>query len=147
MRMTDNIFVNKDVQQVYRFFIEPENLAKWDRSVAKVVRTSPGPVDVGATFNTIGPASERKPGLVTSYRVQRLEEDQRMDVLLTDSNLFKSGCWSFSLAPHESGTNVHCTVEFSLKGKYAMLAPLIFLNKGAISRDLNYLKTELERAQ
>ena len=144
MRMTDTVFIKKDVPHVYRFFIEPENLAKWDRSVAKVVRTSPGPPAVGTTFDTIGPAPPGKAGLKTSYKVLRLEVDRRMEVLVTDSNLFKDAVWEFSLEPKDGGTIVHCATEFSLKFKYALFAPLLLLNKNAISRDLGYLKSEIE---
>lgn len=145
MRMTDSVFVKRDVAQVYRFFLDPQNLAKWDRSVADVVRTSEGPVEVGATFDTIGPASSGKAGLKTSYRVLRLEENRRMDVLVTSSNLFKDAVWEMAFEPREGGTLIRCATEFSLKLKYALFAPLLLLNKRAIARDLDYLRTEIER--
>ena len=145
MRMTDSVFVNRSESEVYRLFMNLQNLAKWDRSVAKVVQTSEGPLGVGSTFDTIGPSSRGKPGLKTSYKALRIEENRRMDVLVTDSNIFKTAVWEMKLEPKSNGTVVHCAVEFSLKPQYLLLAPFLLFNKRAITRDLNYLKIEIER--
>jgi hypothetical protein len=47
MRLKASIVVPQTNEQVWRFFEDYSNLAKWDRSVAQVVPTSPAPFGVG----------------------------------------------------------------------------------------------------
>ena len=143
MRLSDSVHVNRDVETVRRFFMDPQNLPKWDRSVAEVVLTSRGPIGVGSTFDTIGPAPPGKQGLRTSYRAVRLDE-WRMDAVVTKSNFFRTAVWETELEPTERGTIVHCAVEFALKPQYVFLAPLLLINKRAIGRDLSHLKEAID---
>src|SRR5262245_1514717 len=145
MHLSDSVVVNRSADDVFRFMTEPQNLARWDRSVAKVVKTSSGPVDVGTTFDTIGPAAPGTEGLRTSYEAFRIEVNRRLDVRVTHSNLFKTAVWRVHLEPLGEATRVVCTVDFTLRLRYLLLAPVLLLNKLAITRGLGYLKAEIER--
>lgn len=145
MRLSDSVVVHKSVGEVFRFFMDPQNLARWDRGVAKVIKISEGPWGVGTTFDTISPAAPGKEGLKTSYEVLRIDENCRMDVLVTRSNLFKTAVWQTELKPLGEATRVACSVDLSLRLRYLPLAPVLLFNRSAIRRDLSYLKAEIER--
>ncbi len=147
MHLSDSFVVNRSAGEVFRFMMEPQNLARWDRSVAKVVKTSSAPVGVGTTFDTIGPAAPGTEGLRTSYEAFRIETNRRLDVRVTRSNLFRTAVWCIQLEPLGEATRLVCTVDFTLRLRYLPLAPLLLLNKWAITRDLGYLKAEIERDQ
>jgi ligand-binding SRPBCC domain-containing protein len=59
VRLQSEIVVERTNEQVWRFFSDPANLARWDRSVARVVVTSREPFGVGSTFDTIAPGNRR----------------------------------------------------------------------------------------
>lgn len=59
MRFESDIVVERSLSDVASFFDEPTNLARWDRSVARVEPTSAGGAAVGFTFDTIAPTGLR----------------------------------------------------------------------------------------
>ncbi|MCA6123457.1 SRPBCC family protein [Bradyrhizobium sp. WSM 1704] len=145
MRLSDSVTVSRTAGEIFRFMTEPQNLARWDRSVVKVIETSSRPVNVGTTFDTIGPSIRGKEGLKTSYEVLRIEPDRHLEVRVTHSNFFKTAVWCTELEPLGEATRLVCAVDLTLRLRYLPLAPVLLLNKGAITRDLGYLKAELER--
>src|SRR5688572_5758870 len=55
-------------EEAWRFFENPQNLATWDKSVAKVEPTTNGQPGVGYTFDTIAPVrTGQKEGERMSY--------------------------------------------------------------------------------
>jgi hypothetical protein len=146
MRLQATIVVKTTLERAWTFFGDPHNLACWDRSVARVVITSPPPYGLGTTFDTFGPAPPGREGLRTSYEITRIEEPRRTDVRVTHSNVLAHATWETRLDPEEGGTRVTCVADFGLKPMYWLLAPILrLLSSGAMLRDLGYLKLELER--
>ena len=64
---------------------------------------------------------------------------------LLDSPIFKDAAWEMRLTPTAVGTLVSCQAIFALRRRYAFLAPILWLNRGSILRDLTHLKTTLEK--
>lgn len=146
MRVPATIVVKTTLERAWIFFSDPHNLARWDRSVAKVVITSPPPYGLGTTFDTIGPAQPGREGLRTSYEVTRIEEPHRTDVRITHSNLFAQGSWETLFDLHDGAVRVTCIADFDLKPLYRLLTPILrLITSRAMFRDLEYLKVELER--
>lgn len=56
----------------------------------------------------------------------------------------KNAAWHFRLDPAPEGTRVSCVAEFRLRVRYLFLAPILFLMRGAIRRDLEQLRQVLE---
>jgi hypothetical protein len=110
-RLESSILVMQTVDHVWAFFEDISNLPKWDRSVARVVPTSPGPIGLGYTFDTIAPSrgsGAQKEGLRMSYRITEIAPKQRYSVLLVVSTMFKDALWTFvleNLSPRESGSS------------------------------------------
>jgi hypothetical protein len=59
--------------------------------------------------------------------------------------MFKEAVWSLTFEPVSGGTRIVCQIDFSLRFPYQFLIPILVLtNKGALLRDLSYLKQMLE---
>lgn len=147
MKLKGSIYVNKTEEEVWQFFNNIDNLAKWDHSVEKVVITSPDKTSpgIGSTFDTFGPSSHDKEGLRTSYQVIDIKPNKSNDLLVTHSNFFKHAVWRNKTEQKDNGTIITISVEFVLRRRYTVLYPIIFLRKGAIIRDMGFLKNEIEK--
>ncbi|HJQ08536.1 MAG TPA: SRPBCC family protein [Candidatus Saccharimonadales bacterium] len=140
--------VNLSQEQAWSFFQDPHNLAKWDRSVARVEPTAPDPnnINVGYTFDTIAPPkSGQKEGLRMSYKVTALVPNQYAKISLLNSPMFKEAVWTLALEPAHGGTKVISEVDFVPKPQYSFVVPILLLtSKNALGTDMDYLKAQME---
>ena len=148
MRLEASIVVPQTNEQVWRFFEDYSNLAKWDRSVAQVVPTSAAPFGVGSTFDTIAPArkSSGKEGLRMSYRVTEYMPNHHVNILLTYSPMFTFAEWVIATESLSEGVRITCQLDFALRPRRSFLLPVLLLTyRGAFRRDLTYLKQAIEQ--
>jgi hypothetical protein len=139
MQFESQIEVARDLQDVARFFDDPLNIARWDKSVARVIPTSTGPTGVGSTFDTIAPS-----GMRMSYRIIEHEPDHGAAELM-ESRIFRQAVWRMQLTPVPGGTRVICRLEFRLRPRYLLLiVPLLLTQRRALQSDLVSLKQVLE---
>lgn len=143
VRMSADTVVSLSPEQTWAFFNDPNNLAKWDRSVARVEVTSPPPYGVGTTLDTISP--ERN-GQVTrsSYRISEVVPGQRTRADLIDSAQFQRAQWTTSIEPVDTGTRIVSEIEFSPKPQYFFLTPVLWLSQNNLETDMRYLHDALE---
>jgi hypothetical protein len=128
LKLEAKVVVAQPIDQVWEFLAEPANLARWDRSVAKVVPTSAGPPDVGYAFDTFAPPRGKETeGQRRSYRVLELQPGRSGRILRTDSRVFQTALWTFRLEPAFPGTRISS-------------------QKRALSTDLQYLARALAAA-
>lgn len=148
MHFESSVLVRKTVEQAWKFFENPLSLAKWDRSVAKVIPTSSLPVGVGYTFDTIAPArgsNAQKEGLRMSYRITEYAPNHYSKILLTHSDIFKEAYWTTLVKAAQEGVEVTMQVDLTLRPLYLFMAPVLLLtSKSAFFRDLQYLKHVME---
>ena len=149
MHLQAAIVVAQTNEQVWRFFTEPSNLAKWDRSVAQVIPTSSEPFGVGSTFDTIAPAPRsrsRKEGMRMSYRITEYVPNHQMNIRLSHSRMFKYAEWVMTTEDVSEGVRITCQLEGTLRLRYSFLLPVFLLTyKGAFRRDLTSLKQAIEQ--
>jgi Polyketide cyclase / dehydrase and lipid transport len=149
MHLQATIVVGQTNDQVWCFFNDLSNLARWDRSVAEVLWTSPEPYGVGSTFETIAPV--RKPrspkeGLRMSYRITSYVPNHMYSCLLTNSSMFTFAKWTMSTEQSAAGVRITCQFDGTLRFHYSFLLPILLLiYKGAFHRDLASLKQAIER--
>lgn len=156
MQLASHIVVNKGKDEVSSFLANPQNVAKWDRGVKAVEpRKATAPLGVGFEFTTVGHDAAAPNHGRMCYRIGQTDSEAgcRVDLISHDGNAryFKSGSWSFRVVEQpETASNkrsrVECVVRFSLRLRYVWLAPILFVMKGAINRDLMALKRALESA-
>jgi uncharacterized protein YndB with AHSA1/START domain len=139
MELRARVDVARPVGEVWSFFMDLDNLPRWDRSVATVEVTS-DTGGVGTTFDTIGHNGRRM-----SYEVTHLEENHRHKAM-TRSGEFNSAEWDMTLVPSATGTTVICLCRFSLRRRFVLLAPALRMVGGrGIRRDLAALKRVIEQ--
>lgn len=154
MQFTSDIVVNKAKDEVWNFLADPQNVTQWDRGV-KAVETNKmtGPPGEGFEFTTVGYDGAAPNHGRMRYRIgqTRPEACCRVDLVSHDGNAryFESASWSFRIIDQpETASNkssrIECVVRFNLRLRYVWLAPILFLMKGAINRDLMALKRVLE---
>lgn len=139
MHLKSSIQVKQPIEKVLQFFYEPDSLAKWDRSVAEMIPVGNDSTKEGATFQTIAPS-----GMKMDYEVIEMNNDRDVKILLKNSKMFKKAIWQFQFDPAVKGTNVICHVYFSLRPLYYFLYPVLFFNKNALLRDLNFFRNALD---
>jgi hypothetical protein len=152
MHLESSIVIRRPPEQVWAFLGEVSNIPRWDRGVAAVERTAPGPMGVGSEFATLagaaGPGGGPARGRM-SYRIAEVDPDgQRCTVQLTSTDgnarYFKEASWTFRTAGVPGGTLLSCSADFALRARYLILAPVLYLMKGAIHADLVRLKRVIE---
>lgn len=142
MRFRAEITVPRSSAEVAAFFENPHNLARWDRSVARVEPHSSSPAAVGFTFDTVAPS-----GMRMTYRITEHEPGHKTTIELVASSTFKRAVWYMSYDPVPAGVRIGCVVQFRLRARYALLIiPLLMLQRGALRRDLQQLKAAIEQA-
>ena len=139
MKLNSKIKVRQSLEEVNLFFDEPGNLAKWDRSVAKVIVTTTGSIKEGFTFDTISPS-----GLKMSYRVKEYERGKQSKVLLTHSKMFRYAMWQMTFCSIDNETEIGMNIDLIPKGAYYFLIPILFFNRKALFTDLTYLQKALD---
>jgi hypothetical protein len=140
MHFQSQVVVRRTLHDVAAFFDNPFNLAKWDKSVARVEPTSSGPAAVGFTFDTIAPS-----GMRMSYRIAAHEAERGTAIELAGSKMFKRAVWLMTYDAVADGTKITCEVDFALRFLYGFLiVPLLVTQKSALRRDLSSLKAAIE---
>jgi hypothetical protein len=140
MHFQSDIVVERPLEAVTKFFDDPQNLVKWDKSVAKIEPTSSGETSVGFTFDTIAPNGQR-----LSYRITAHDPGRGSTIELMPSKMFKRAIWIMRYDQLPSGTKITCEVDFTLRARYCFLVlPLILTQRKALARDLRSLKDSIK---
>ena len=155
MQLSSSIVINKAKEEVWKFLAEPQNISKWDRGVRAVEAEQTGVLpSQGFEFTTLGYDAASQRGRMT-YRIGQTDPDAgcRVDLISRDGNAryFKSAYWLFRVAelPNDrasSRSRVECLVHFDVRLPYIWMAPILFLMRSALQRDLVGLKRVLESA-
>lgn len=129
---------------VWRFSADPMKQLLWDRSVAEVRLTAQGPVGVGFTFDTVGPARRGgAPGIVTSYRVTGFEPPRHARIEVTNSRTLRRASWDFRFAPSAVGSHVRWEIDLVPRPAYALLGLLLRANRHQLVRDMRWFEEAL----
>ena len=144
--MAAQVFIERPIGQVRTFFADANHLVLWDRSVSKVISISPGPIEAGAKFATIGPFRGGREGKRSEYQVIATDGDESKAELV-NSRIFKSAVWTMRLAAKGNGTTVECEMDMSTDLLRAPVGLLLKLNEKAIATDLQFLKRAIENGE
>jgi hypothetical protein len=138
--MTENIIINRPLPEVFAFVTDLENDPKYRQDILNAKWTSPGPIQVGRTFEHLlnfmgrqwfqGRISQYQPNQV--IEIQYLTGSVRPTYLIT----FKSS---------STGTNVTHQSNVQVLGWYRLMEPMMpRIGKARLARDYQYLKQLLE---
>jgi hypothetical protein len=152
MHLESSIVIRRQPEQVWNFLANVANIPKWDRGVAGIQRTTSEPMGIGFEFDTVANSAARGDAQSQgrmSYRIADVDPDQhRCTVQLTsrdgNARFFKTAAWTFRAVAAPGGTLLTCSVDFILRLRYLILAPVFYVMKGAIRADLRRLKQAME---
>ena len=150
MELVSCIAIDCPPARVWAFLDDPANIAQWDRGVARVEQSMTLPRGVGFEFDTIAHDSLNLPDQGRmSYRITISDSSShRCVVQLTsrtgNARYFVSAEWRFEVDAQGEGSRLTCTAAFILRRRYFLLAPLLYLKRNAILKDLEFLKKAVE---
>jgi hypothetical protein len=151
MHLESSIVIRRQPEQVWSYLSNVVNIPKWDRGVAGIQRITAEPMGLGSEFDTVADPAARDPQSQgrMSYRIADIDPDQhRCTVQLTsrdgNARFFKTAEWTFRTIAAPGGTLLTCSVDFILRLRYLILAPVFYLMKRAIHADLRRLKQAIE---
>ena len=151
MQLRSQIVIRRTPEEVGRFLSDVSNISRWDRGVDEAKQHSDEPMQLGSEFETVAPAdlggNKSHRGRM-GYRIAEVGNDYcRVELTSSDGNarFFKTAEWMFRAEPSGEGTLLTCSVRFALRARYLVLAPIFWTMRGAIQRDLQQLKSVLER--
>lgn len=132
-RLQREIVVSASPEAVFAFLAQPERLPEWTPGVVAVRRTSPGPIGVGATTETLVEAFGVRQVLLGRCTV--FEPHRRLAVHNETASGIKVGAVSVGkvqststseLLPEGSGTRLRASLEYSVSaGLFTGLAEQI----------------------
>lgn len=152
MLLGSDVLIHRSPEDVWTFLADISNLPKWDRGVADARSLSPSSGGADFEFETLAKPSPVVGGDDTgrmAYRVASSDTPNSCVVQLAsatgNARFFKHAEWHFRAEPAPEGTRLFCCVAFTLKFRYVLLAPVLYLMQGAIRSDLKNLKRVLEK--
>lgn len=151
MHLETKVIVERAPEVVWAYLGDHSNDSKWDRGVGSVRPNASTPSGVGFEFETLGTPRKGDPdGLRDrmSYRITETDPAKGCTIQLTSSDgnarYFKKAEWRFRVDPAPEGASVACAADFKMRPRYLWLAPVLFIMRRAIYRDLQCLKRTLE---
>src|SRR5262249_32313338 len=140
MHLESSIVIERPLDLVWSFLSDVSNIPRWDRGVAGVTSVAPEVTGVGSEFDTVAngdePSDAGRSGRM-SYRIAEVDMDRHQcTVELTSrdgrARYFESGSWTFRAGSAQGGTRLTCSVDFVLRIQWVVLAPILYLMRGAI---------------
>ena len=142
--VTLRLTIDRPVEEVFAFYVQPENHLKWQDGMLDVVQTSEGPVGTGTRFRI----RQKLGGQVHDgiFEITEYERPNRLGITATtDRGMIDHR----SLAVFdETGDSTRLTLNVwpTPRGWRRMLRPLIkVMIRRQLPRDFNRLKEALER--
>jgi hypothetical protein len=143
LHLEASIWVDRALDNFPSILDDPRSAALWDKSVDHVEVHSDGPLQVGSTFDTIGPARRCRPGQRTCYRVAVLDPmTNKLEIMRHP--FFVHGTWTMHLVPEGERTKVDCAVDALAKRRCLPILLVLIAARGSLFGDLGSLKTLIE---
>jgi len=147
MRLESSIVIGKAPEEVWALLGPVENIAKWDRGVARTVaKTERADGPIGMEFSTFADGPRSNHGRMDYKIVEARADCCKIQLTNGDGNarFFRTAYWMFRTEPDQKGTLLHCLAEFELRFRYLFLAPILYWKRSALDVDLGYLKRFIE---
>ncbi len=141
MRVEESIEINRPVEEVFDYVVNPENLPEWS-GLAIEVKDAPGPLREGDAFTVVGKFLGRQfetPYERTSYESPRRYTDRAAGGPIPDQD------WTYTFEEVSGGTRLTRVAEGEPGGFFKLAEPLIERAlKRQVRTDLETLKDLLE---
>ena len=139
MSIVAEILVPQSLPDVWAFLSEPRNSLLWDKSVAAIEASTPGPVGLGWEGVTTAPS-----GMQQNFRISQWEPEHSFAFQLLESSMFSTAELGFQL--EQTDSQVRITHRLDLDLRNPMLYPILKLtSKRALGSDLESLRRWLDK--
>jgi carbon monoxide dehydrogenase subunit G len=119
--ISQNVTVNRPVEEVWEFISNFENTTRWSRGVLEARQTSGGPLGVGSTLRTVVKAFGRR--RTADYLVTEYEPNRAFAFEVTSGPMTSRA--RFLVEPAGAGTRLTASGEAEATGPYKLLAPIL----------------------
>jgi carbon monoxide dehydrogenase subunit G len=119
--VSQNVTVDRPVEEVWAFISNFENTTRWSRGVLEAGQTSDGPLGVGSTLRTVVKAFGRR--RTADYLVTEYEPNRAFAFKVTSGPVTSRA--RFSVEPAGAGTRLTASGEAEATGRYKLLAPIL----------------------
>jgi carbon monoxide dehydrogenase subunit G len=119
--ISQNVTVNRPVEEVWEFISNFENTTRWSRGVLEARQTSGGPLGVGSTLRTVVKAFGRR--RTADYLVTEYEPNRAFAFEVTSGPMTSRA--RFLVEPAGAGTRLTASGEAEATGPYQLLAPIL----------------------
>lgn len=116
-----SIVIDKPVEVVWKYFVDPANSLKWRSDLKDIKLTSSGPLGVGTTFVEVGEFIGQKaesPQEITAFDVNK-----KFGLKSTGGPIPFSGAFTFESAG--GGTTIHVNFEFTPGGFFKLAEGMV----------------------
>jgi carbon monoxide dehydrogenase subunit G len=133
--------IDKPIKDVFTFVSNPNNMSKWNSAVVSIQQVTPGAMDVGTKFKTVGEAMGRR--LEGEMQVQAFEPDNKCGFQLQAGPMQMNLTMSFKTVG--TGTKLNLHVEGNPAGVFKLAEGLMTGQvKSLMEGNLAKLKSVLE---
>ena len=136
-----SVVINRPVEEVFAYVVDPSNTAQWAGPVVKAKKTSDGPVGLGTTSKRVTQFLGRR--MDATYEIIEFEPNNSYRDKTTSGPVpMKS---RISVESVKEGAKVTITGEIEAAGFFKLAEPLLSrMAKRQISTDVQTLKDLLE---
>lgn len=140
MKFTNSVLIYQPVEKVFEFVSHIENNAQWQSDILELQMTSPGPMQIGATYRCVNRFMGRR--IETEGQITDFIPDKRYSVRITSGDV--SGESTLFFEDFDGGTRL--TAVGHLELVHLKLAAVVVRHKikKQLKKDMRRLKRILE---
>ena len=142
IQFSDEILINRPVEQVFTFVADLENTPKWQTGVVNSKKVSEGPIQTGTKFKEVVRVLGRP--LDTICEITEYQLNRKMAFKSTTSEAIEYE-GQFTFESRDGGTRVDIAGTGELKGLWRLVEPLFAGDiKKTVGDELKQIKRFLE---
>jgi uncharacterized protein YndB with AHSA1/START domain len=143
IRFTNTIDINRPPEEVFDYVSDLAHTPEWNWAIAETVKTGPGPIGEGTTYQQSRRVSEQA---TENLQISVLEPPRRLQV---DGTLARRPArLNYEFTPHKGGGRLTNLVELEPHGVIRLLAPALTGRiEAAVAHNLAQLKQHLEEPE
>ncbi|WP_158598294.1 SRPBCC family protein [Falsibacillus albus] len=136
-----NNYIERPPHEVFRYIANFENNPKWQGGMVKAKFTTPGPIEIGSTYEQTAKFLGKR--IITTFKVTEFMEDQKIKIESISSS-FPIQVTRY-VEPSSSGTRVFAIVQGDARRFFRISEPLLKLMvSSSVKSDYRKLKKQLE---
>lgn len=142
IKIEHSVVINRDLENVFKFLITPENNPIWQSGITKSRKTSDGPIGVGSTAQD----TRKYMGMEfeTTYRITEYETNARLGFKSLSGPIQFEGSYGFEMVG--DGTRFTFTIQGETGKFSSLIGPLaVRMARKQVEADSANLKNVLER--